>query len=156
MGKEKILLEWEAYEYRDKKRKPDWFWAIGIIAVAGSAVAFIYGNFLFGIFIVLTAVAMIFFGITKPHRIKQSLTIEGIIFDGRFYPYDRLKSFWMEELDGEKRLLIKSDKTFMPIMVIPFEEDETGEYIYSILSEILEEEEIHESLSHKLMDRLGF
>ncbi|MEZ4113949.1 MAG: hypothetical protein R3B65_00575 [Candidatus Paceibacterota bacterium] len=119
MEKEQILLEWEAFEYLDKKRKPDWFWALGIIAVAGSAVAFIYGNFLFGIFIVLTAAAMIYFGTTKPQKIKHAITTEGVLFDGRMYPYERLKSFWMEELGGEKRLIIKSDKTFMPIMVIP-------------------------------------
>ncbi|MDQ5883329.1 MAG: hypothetical protein QG654_242 [Patescibacteria group bacterium] len=156
MKREQILLEWEAFEYKEKKRKPDWFWALGIIAIAGSTVAFIYGNFLFGIFIILTAVAMFFFGTTKPQRIKYRITTDGIIFDGRLYPYERLKSFWMEELDNEKRLLIRSDKTFMPIMVLPFEEDETGEDIYTIFSQILEEEEIQESFAHKIMDRLGF
>ncbi|MEZ4210822.1 MAG: hypothetical protein R3B39_00790 [Candidatus Paceibacterota bacterium] len=156
MDKDNILIEWEAFEYKDKKRKPDWFWAVGIIAIAGSAATFIYGNFLFGIFIVLTAAAMFFFGLSKPQRIKQRITVDGIIFDGRLYPFDRLFSFWMEELDGEKRLLIRSDKTFMPVMVMPFEDDDTGEYIRAILSEILPEEEIHESFAHKVMDRLGF
>lgn len=156
MERDKILLTWEAFEYQDKKRKPDWFWALGIIAVAGSAVSFIYGNFLFGIFIILAGAAMFFFGTTKPHKIKHRITTEGVVFDGRLYPYERLKSFWMEELAGEKRLIIRSDKTFMPIMVMPFEDDETGEDIYSILSEVLEQEEIHESFAHKIMDRLGF
>ena len=156
MKEENILLEWEAYEYKDKKRKPDWFWALGIIAVAGSAAAFIYANFLFGIFIVLTAGTMMFLGTTKPQKIKYIISVDGIIYDGRIYPFSRLKSFWMEELDGEKRLLVKSDKTLIPIMVLPFEEDEVGEDIYSILSEILEEEEIQESVAHKIMDRLGF
>jgi len=155
MNKDRILLEWEAFEYIDKKRKPDWFWALGIIAIAGSAAAFIYGNFLFGIFIVLTAGTMFFFGTAKPQRIKHVLTTDGVIFGNRLYPYSRLKSFWMEDLDGEKRLLIKSDKTFMPVMVLPFEDDETGEEIYSFFSEILEEEEINESFAHKIMDRLG-
>jgi hypothetical protein len=156
MEKEKILLEWEAFEYKEKKRKPDWFWALGIIAVAGSAVAFIYGNFLFGIFIILTAASMIYFGMTKPQIIKHVITTDGVVFDGRLYPYERLKSFWIDELNGEKRLIIKSDKTFMPIMVLPFEDDETGEEIHDLFSQILEEEEIHESFAHKIMDRLGF
>jgi hypothetical protein len=156
MNRDTILLEWEAFEYKEKNRKPDWFWALGIIAVAGSAVAFLYGNFLFGIFIILTAAAMIYFGTAKPQRIKQMITTEGIFFDGRLYPYERLKSFWMDEASGEKRLIIRSDKTFMPIMVLPFEDEETGEEIYALLSEVLEQEEIHESFAHKIMDRLGF
>lgn len=153
---EKILVGWEAYEFVQKKKRPDWFWALGVIALAGSAVAFIYGNFLFGIFIILATVAMMYFGTAKPHRIKYYIAVDGVHYDGRFYPFERLKSFWMEELGGEKRVLIKSDKTFLPIMVLPFEDDETGEEIFSILSEVLEQEEIHESHAHKIMDRLGF
>lgn len=156
MEKDSILIEWEAYEFVQKKKRPDWFWALGVIALAGSTVAFIYGNFLFGIFILLATAAMMFFGSVQPHRIKYFIAVDGIHYDGRFYPFERLKSFWMEELNGEKRLLIKSDKTFLPLMVIPFEEDETGEMIYEILSEILEEQQLHESLAHKVMDRLGF
>lgn len=156
MKEENILLEWSALEYQEKKKKPDWFWALGIIAVTGSTVAFIYGNFLFGIFIILAAGSMMFFGTAKPKRINYIISTDGLIFDGNIYPFGRLKSFWMEEVKGEKRLLVKSDKTFLPILVLPFEEDEVGEYIHSILSEILEEEEIQESNAHKIMDRLGF
>lgn len=153
---DKILVDWEAYEFVQKKKRPDWFWALGIIALAGSAVAFIYGNFLFGIFIVLATIAMMYFGTADPHRIRYYIAVDGVHYDGRFYPFERLKSFWMEQLEDEKRLLIKSDKTFLPIMVMPFEDDETGDMIYAVLSDILEEEEIHESHAHKIMDRLGF
>ncbi len=156
MREENILVEWQAFEYVQKNRRPDWFWALGVIAVAGSIVAFLYGNFLFGIFVILAAGAMMFFGVAKPQRIKYVISTDGLIFDGRIYPYNRLKSFWMEEVEGEKRLLIKSDKTFLPVMVMPFEDDETGEDIYSVLSQILDEEEIRESNAHKIMDRLGF
>jgi len=156
MREENILVEWQAFEYVQKNRRPDWFWALGIIAVAGSVVAFLYGNFLFGIFVILAAGAMMFFGVTKPHRINYKISTDGLIFDGRIYPYERLISFWMEEVEGEKRLLVKSDKTFLPVMVMPFEDDETGEDIYSVLSQILDEEEIRESNAHKIMERLGF
>jgi len=156
METEKILVEWEAFEYKQKRKKPDWFWALGIIAIAGSTVAFIYGNFLFGIFIILAAVSMMFFGKARPQKVYYAITVDGVIYDGRFYSYKRLKSFWMEERGGEKRLLIKSDKTFVPIMVLPFENDEVGDIIYDILSNILEQEEIQESHAHKIMDRLGF
>jgi hypothetical protein len=156
MNKDKILLEWEANEFQEKRKKPDWFWALGVIAIAGSAAAFIKGNFLFGIFIVLAATAMMVFGSAKPKRIKYTITIDGIIYDGRFYPFERLKSFWIDDFMEEKRLLVKSDKTIMPILIIPFEDDETGDYIFTILSEVLEQEELQEPIAHKIMDRLGF
>lgn len=151
-----ILLEWEAYEFPEKQRKPDWFWAIGIIGVTGSAATFIFGNFLFGIFILLASAAMIYFGSTKPNKIKYSILRKGIIHENRFYPYERLKSFWMTENGLEKKLLISSDKTLNPIMSLPFEDDETGDQIYDILIQILPNEEIQESFATKIMNRLDF
>lgn len=151
-----ILLEWEAYEFPEKQRKPDWFWAIGIIGVAGSTTTFIFGNFLFGIFIILASVAMMYFGSTKPKKIKYSILQKGIIHENRFYPYERLKSFWLTDDGIEKKLLIKSDKTFNPILSLPFEEDETGDQIYDTLIQIMLNEEIQESFANKIMNRLDF
>ena len=68
MEEDNILLQWDAYEFKQKEKRPDWFWALGIIAIAGSTVSFIYGNFLFGVFIILATVALFFFGTAKPRR----------------------------------------------------------------------------------------
>lgn len=157
MNEEDILVAWEAYEFKEKtNKKPDWFWALGIIALAGSAVAFIYGNFLFGIFILLAVAALLFFGQTKPKLYTYIISVEGVVCEDQFYPFEKLHAFWLAEVNGEKKLLLKSEKKLVPIISLPFEDDEIGEEIYEVLSEVLPEEPLQEPAAHIIMDRLGF
>lgn len=157
MNKGQDLFEWNANEYMEKSRKPDWFWALAIIGLAGSAVAFILGNFLFGIFIIVAAITMGILATVKPKRHNYTLTTEGIVADKTFYPYDNIESFWMlEEESGEKKLLIKIKTGLVPIISFPFEDDDTGSIIYETLSGALKEEPLNETIGHTIMDRLGF
>lgn len=151
------IYSWEAFEYKDRALKTDWFWALGIIALAGSIASFIYGNFLFGVFIILASVAVVFFGTVKPKRIKYEITEGGIIYEKNFYPFETLHAFWLNELDEtDKKLLVKSERTFVPILTLPYETNEQGDDIYDILSDLIPEEPLQEPIGHLIMERLGF
>lgn len=156
MQEDNILLEWDAYEFKQKEKRPDWFWALGIIAVAGSTVSFIYGNFLFGVFIILATIALFFFGTAKPKRFTYMIMGEGIVVEDVLYPYKKIHAFWMEEIDGEGRLLLRTENKLVPVIVAPFEDEETGDQIHNILSQIMEEKPLREPIAHIIMDRLGF
>ncbi len=151
------LFSWQAYEYKDRTVKVDWFWALGIIALAGSVAAFIYGNFLVGIFIIFASIALVFFATVKPELITYEITSNGIIYEGVFYPYENLHCFWMDEFEPDnKKLLVKSERFFVPILALPYDNQETAERIYEILSEVLPEEPLQEPWGHLIMERLGF
>ena len=40
-------ISWEAPEHRHTDKSSDWYWALGIIAIAAAAAALVFGNTLF-------------------------------------------------------------------------------------------------------------
>ncbi len=155
--KGKIIFSWQAYEFKEKELKNDWYWALGIIALAGSVASFIFGNFLFGIFIIIASILIFIFSKKKPRFTTYEITENGVLYEGTFYFYENLKSFWIEEADkNDKKLLIKSDRLVVPILTLPYDKDETGEKIFESLSDTLPYEPLQEPFGHMIMDRLGF
>ncbi len=71
------------------------------------------------------------------------------------YPYSLLKSFYIEENPPFTRLMLKSSSVLNPIVIIPTINADL-EKIREELSHYLEEEEINEPLSQKLLEYLGF
>jgi uncharacterized membrane protein len=155
--KGETLLTWEAYEYKDQEMKTDWFWALGIIALAGSIASFIYGNFLFGVFIIFASIAIVFFSTIKPKRITYEICEGGVIYEEVFYPFETLHAFWIDDFNPEnKKLLLKSERIFVPILALPYEDEEEADAIYEILADVIPEEPLQEPWGHIIMERLGF
>jgi len=53
------LISWNAPEHFHVDKNPDWYWAVGIIALALTAVALILGQIIPAIFIIVAIVALI-------------------------------------------------------------------------------------------------
>lgn len=152
-----VLFSWEAYEFKDRDLKTDWYWALGIIAIAGSVAAFLFGNFLFGVFIIFAGIAVGFFSRIKPQLITYEITEFGVMYEGTFYPYENLEAFWMNELEPDnKKLLIKSNRLIVPILTLPYNTEDEGDAIFEVLSEFLPDSPLREPFGHTIMDRLGF
>lgn len=148
-------LEWSALEYEDKERSSDWFWAFGIIIVTSALASIIYANYFFAGLLILSGILLGFFTKKKPDMVTYELNEKGLIIRNRLYPYENIKSFWVEK-NGKPLLFIKSERIFMPILTIPLEDSMT-EIIQSIMIEknIMEERmQIHPS--EKIMETLGF
>ncbi len=148
-------LNWSALEYEDKERSVDWFWALGIIIVASSIAAAIYGNYFFAMILVIGGILLGFFAIKKPNMVSYELDKKGLKINTHFYTYQNIKSFWVHT--GEKpTLFIKSDRFFMPVISMPIEENLAEEIKNLMLSNNIAEEEMHEHASEKIMESLGF
>ena len=50
-----VLLEWKGREYDHNPKSADWYWALGIIAVAATVAAILFGNYLLAVLIVIAA-----------------------------------------------------------------------------------------------------
>ncbi|OGI71350.1 hypothetical protein A3B84_00600 [Candidatus Nomurabacteria bacterium RIFCSPHIGHO2_02_FULL_35_13] len=149
-------LEWTALEYEEKERGNDWFWALGVIVVAGSIASFIYSNYFFGLLLIIGGVLLGAFAIKKPDLVFYELNEKGLKIRNRLFPYKNIKSFWVK-IDGEKPLLfIKSERLFMPIISMPVEQDFAEKIKNFMLSKNVSEEEMKEHPSEKIMDSLGF
>src|SRR3989338_4248670 len=113
-------LDWSALEYEEKEQSPDWFWALGVIVVTSSATAIIYGNYFFAVLLVLSGILLGFFAKKKPDIVSYELNEKGLRIRTRLYPYENIKSFWVQT-EIKPMLFIKSERLFMPIISIPIE-----------------------------------
>ena len=151
-------LEWESYEFDYKEKTSDWFWAVGIITLSIVAIAIIYDNPLFAVFMALAGFTIGSTARKLPRVVTFEINTKGIVVDNVLYPYGNLKTFWVDESKyAPPKLLIKSEKFITPVIVIPIETDvANASDIRGFLLSFLPEEKMHEPFSHKFMNYLGF
>ena len=154
-------LQWSALEYEEKNRNNDWFWALGIIIVTSSLAAIIFGNYFFAALLFLSGVLLGFFAIKKPDIVSYELNNQGLKIRTRLYPYENIKSFWVQiDTTGETKLnpmlFIKSERLFMPILSIPIEDIMAPDIHSIMISKNIIEEEMKDHPSIKIMELLDF
>ena len=152
---ENLSLKWSAPEYHHYKRSNDWFWAVGIITLSIAILSFIFSNALFGVLILLSAGILIFYVVRIPEDIQYEINNRGVIVGKELHPYLTIEAFWIETRAGEPKLIVKSKKMMMPYIIIPVHDDSVDD-INTVLREFLEEKEMPEPASHKIMEYLGF
>lgn len=149
------LISWTAPEHFYVEKKPDWYWAVGIITLAIAAVTFIFGNIITGIFVIVAALALVLHASRPPRIVTYSITDRGIMANDVLYPFLTLESFWIPHDKAIPRLIIKSRKTFMPYIVI-FIDEVDPERVRDIMLTYITETEHHEPVLKHLLERLGF
>lgn len=146
-------LEWEVYDKTPKENGPDWYWAIGIIAVSIMITAIVLNNILFAVFVVISTLVLFLRTLQKPRLVSYELTNRGLWINKDFQPFTALESFFVEE--QEPKLLLKSKGLITPLLVIPLQPDDS-QTVREFLENYLPEEEMHEPLSKRIMEYLGF
>ncbi len=154
-------ISWSALEYEEKERSRDWFWALGIIVVTSSIAAIIFENYFFAALLVLAGALLWFFAIKKPELVEYELNKKGLKIGSRVYPYENIKSFWVQlDTSGETNLkpvlFIHSERAFMPVLSIPIDENIATKIHSLLLEKEIEEVEMKEHFSDKIMEILGF
>ena len=161
MDREEEKLNWSALEYDEKERSKDWFWALGVIVVTSSIASIIFENYFFAVLLILSGLLLGFFAKKKPEMIEYELNEKGLKVRGQVYPYENIKSFWVQiDPSGEGKLkpvlFIHSERVFSPIISIPIQENIASQ-VHSFFSEKkVEEVEMQEHISEKIMEILGF
>lgn len=153
----KNTLSWQAHEYVHVEKTPDWFWALGLVAVAAFVAALLLNNILFAVLILLIALVLGLFAARKPNVVRFSITPRGIRIDDTLYTYQNIKSFAIEELspDHTPKLIIAPRGIIAPMLVIPIV-DVSPDDVHDLLRTFLPEAEHGEPLSHRVMEWLGF
>lgn len=154
-------LSWSAPEYEDKERSKDWFWALGIIIVTSSIAAIIFNDYFFAALLIISGILLGFFAVKKPMEIFYELNNKGLKVGSRIYPYENIKSFWVqitqhEEENTKPLLFIHSERVFMPVITIPIRETDAEEIHYILSSKNIREIEMKEHPTDKIMEALGF
>jgi hypothetical protein len=148
-------LSWSTQEYHHTDKTSDWYWIVGVVAVSVAAVAVILNNIIFAILIIVSAFTLSLFASKKPAIVKVEIDNLGVTFGPLKYPYKNLDSFWVETNDHFSRILLKSQKVFVPFIIIRIEDLEP-EVVREKLLQHLPEEEHREPLLEKLLIYFGF
>ncbi len=148
-------FSWEAKEFQFQKKSADWYWALGIIAFSGAAAAFIFNNILFGILVILGSFVLAIYATMKPRNIKFEVSGRGVSVGNTLYPYQTLKSFWINDELDQPVLLIESKRALVPLIIIPIN-SVPPENVRSLLLEYMEEVEHELPIADKLLERIGF
>lgn len=154
-------ITWSALEYEEKERSNDWFWALGVIVVTSSIASIIFENYFFAALLVLAGVLLGFFAVKKPRLITYELNKKGLRIEKSLYPYENIKSFWVQlgvkgETNLKPMLFMHTERAFMPIISIPIEEHLAPQIHSFLLAKNITEEEMKEHISDKIMEILGF
>jgi len=152
-----LPIRWQAYEYEHREKTSDWFWALGIVALASAVTAILFENILFALLILVAAFTLALFGARAPRMVNFSIERRGVRVDNTLYPFGTLEAFWIDHNDAkdEHALIIRSSRTLMPHIVIPITH-ELVDPIHEALEEVLVEEEMQEPISQRLLELFGF
>lgn len=149
-------MEWEAHEYNHRERSSDWFWAVGIIAVSIAVASVIFGNIIFGLLVLIGTFALSLFANRPPNVFRVTIDEWGITRDKIRYPYSALESYWIDTEHPHKKIILRSEKLFMPLIIVPLSDETDVEALRENLSRFLPEEFHSIPLIERVLEYLGF
>jgi hypothetical protein len=149
------LIQWTGPEHHYTPKTSEWYWAVAIIAFTASVLSFMFGNPIFGILIVVGTIALTLSAHHPPKEITIEINDRGVVINNTLYPFLHLESFWIDTDHEEPRLMIKSHKTFMPLISLIIR-DIDDEDVRQVLLKYIAEVEHPETLGRKILERLGF
>jgi len=148
-------LRWSAYEHEHIERGADWFWALGIAAVAIALTAVLFHDLFFGILVLAAAVVLGLLARTPPSLANFEISERGIRVNGVLHRYDHIISFWVEdEHDDRPLLLVDTTKFLSPNLIIPIEHIDPS-LVRAFLKEHCKEVHMKEPIAHKILEFLG-
>ena len=149
-------MKWEVLEHSYTEKTNDWYASVIIIAGALVIVEFMMRNFLLIALTIIGTVTFILAAARRPEMITVETKRSGIRVDNTFYPYQSLDGFAIIDYTPEPRLLLESNRRLMPLIVVHLPDDLDPEDLHEELSQYIPEKELHESLPHLLLERVGF
>lgn len=151
----RAVLSWSAYEHDHIERAPDWYWALGIAAAAIALTSILFHDSLFGLLILLAAVVIALLSRTPPDIVHFELSERGVRVGDTMHKYEEIISFWVEDHDLARPLLLVDTTKFMaPNLIIPIEKIDPHQ-VRAFLRERCEEVPMKEPLAHKILEYFG-
>ena len=149
-------LSWQEFEYQNKERPQDWYWAVVVITIAASLASLVFVGIIFALFIFLAGGTVILFALRDPDVINVYIDSHGVVVNGKLYQFRLFDSFWVEEREEPTLIILKSEQVYSPLILIPVADEIDPDDVRELLIEYLDEEEMLVPFSRKIMEFLGF
>ena len=152
-------IAWIVHTHEHKERGTDWYWGLGLAALAGIALSVFLGNMLLAFIIAIAAGSIGTLAARGPRTHWVRVDSRGISMDGTLYRYDALRTFWVEPFDADNRLygrlLVSTTSYVAPQLVIPVEEPMRAAALNTYLKKFMAEEEQQPHLGEHLAELFG-
>ena len=116
------LWQWNGHEYPFEEKGPDWYWALGIIAVAAIIASLLFSNIILALVILAGAGTLALQAAKHPREHFFAITDSGVQIDRNLYRYEDMLSFSVLEYADETlppSLSIKTKNFLSPHILIP-------------------------------------
>ena len=151
-----VFFEWDAEGYVFDEKSSDWYWALGIIAIASAIASVLFGNVILALLIIVAAGALALSTMKRPQVHRFRITDDGVEIDGNVYEYDSIVSFSvLEYIDPATppALSIRTHKLLAPHLLIPIVGHDPVE-IYEFFADHVEEGKHDESVIDRVIELL--
>ncbi len=147
-------ISWSVLTHEHTERSADWYWTLGVLAVAGAIAAVFFSNILLACILIIGAGSIGFLAARGPREHMVRIDERGISVDGTLYPYGSIHSFSIAE-EPHKPELILTVKSFLTPRILLSLEGTSPETIRSRLEQYIEETEAEARLSDSLAEIFG-
>ncbi len=149
-----VFFEWEGSEYIFEQKGADWYWALGIIAVAGMVASVLFGNVILALLIAAAAGTLALSTAKHARNHVFRITDQGVMIDENVYEYEHILSFSvLEYIDPTlpPALSLKTRRFLAPHLLIPIVGPDPLE-IYDFFAEHIEEGKHDESVVDRIIE----
>jgi hypothetical protein len=149
-------ISWEAPEHHHVEKGNDWFFALIIIVLALVITAILFNNVLLALLLGIAGGVLGMAAARVPRIVPFAVSVHGVKIEDELHPFSSLGAYHIDEEDPRgPQLLLRSEKMFMPLIVIPIPVDYIDD-IELLLKDKLPEEELEEPFLLKVLELFGF
>lgn len=148
-------IAWRVKTHEYRERSTDWFWGLGLLAIAGAGVSIFFGNALLSIILVVGALSIGVLAAREPREHDIHIDTRGIAVDGTLYRYQSLHSFWVEGDSESPRLFVTTTGVLAPHLTLPLQDKTRGASARALLKRHLKEEEQGAHLGEHVAELFG-
>lgn len=153
-------ISWHIETHEHTERTNDWYWGLGLIALAAAGLSIFLGNVLFAIIVVLATGSLWALSVRGPREHEVRVAQRGITMDGTLYRWENIESFWVEDERhlpaGEPaHLLVTTKGVLHPQLIIPLGDSNRARNVREYARRHAREVEQEPHLGHHVVRMFG-
>ena len=113
-----VFFAWQVPEYMTHERSSLWYIGIIVISLALIIYSIFTANFLFALIVILVAFIIFLKSYYSPANLNFQITEEGILLGNQFFPYERIKNFYIIYKPPRVKKIFFNLKSFGPDLSI--------------------------------------
>lgn len=153
-----VYVEWKGQEFEFAPKSTTWYWIVTILSVGCAVAAFIVGNFLFGIILLLAGATISLLGSRRPALHTFKITDRGIHVGDQVFLYDNIQHFAIDDhhtSGSPTKLHFGLHQGIVKIMTVPLSGVDFRAVRTALKNHSIDEVETLDSAVARLSDWMG-